>query len=151
VVGTAEAAPKLRMSRGARHGRELRSVATHVQGLPFDDYDDELPGDEAEASVGWWELVTLLVLVIAGAGLPVLGWLTGIAMLHASRAWTARDARIATLGPLPVVVAIGAWAGLGDPGVLLHLGPIAAILVFGGAVAGLLGSAYLTVRAFVLS
>jgi hypothetical protein len=150
VVGTAEPAPKLRISRGGRRGRELRSVATHVQGLPFDDYD-ELPGDEAESSVGWWELVTLLVLVIAGAGLPVLGWLTGIAMLRQSQAWTARDARIATLGPLPVVLAIGAWAGLGDPGVLLHLGPLAAILVFGGAVAGLLGGAYLTVRAFVLA
>jgi hypothetical protein len=144
----------LRISRGARHGRELRNVATHAHGLPYEDYDeyeDELPGGEAEASVGWWELVTLLVLVIAGAGLPVVGWLTGIAMVHASRAWTARDARIATLGPLPVMIAVGVWAGLGDPSVLLHLGPVGAILVFGGAVGGLLGGAYLTVRAFVLA
>jgi hypothetical protein len=142
------------MSRGARCGRELRSVATHAHGLPYEDYEsceDQLPGGEAEASVGWWELVTLLVLVIAGAGLPVVGWLTGIAMVHSSRAWTPRDARIATFGPLPVVLALGIWAALGDPSVLLHLGPLGAILVFGGAVAGLLGGAYLTVRAFVLA
>jgi hypothetical protein len=151
VVGTAQGARKLRISRGARRGRELRNVATHAHGLPYEDYEDELPGGEAEASVGWWELVTLLVLVIAGAGLPVVGWLTGIAMVHASRAWTARDARIATLGPLPVVIAVGVWAGFGDPSVLLHLGPVGAILVFGGAVGGLLGGAYLTVRAFVLA
>jgi hypothetical protein len=142
------------MSRGARHGRELRSVATHAHGLPFEeyeDYDDGLPGGEARASVGWWELVTLLVLVVAGTGLPVVGWLTGIAMVHASRAWTPRDARVATLAPLPAVLAIGVWAAAGDPSLLLHLGPIGAILVFGGAVAGLVGGAYLTVRAFVLA
>jgi hypothetical protein len=33
----------------------------------------------------------------------------------------------------------------------LHLGPLAVLVVFGGAIAGLLGGAYLTVRAFVLA
>jgi hypothetical protein len=130
-------------------------VATDAYDLPYDDgspydelpYDDEQPG----GSTGWWELVSLLVLVVAGAGLPVVGWLTGIAMVHQSHVWTRRDTRIAAVGPLPVVLAVVVWSALDGQGLLLHLGPLATFLVFGGAIAGLLGGAYLTVRAFMLA
>jgi hypothetical protein len=120
-----------------------------VQELP---QEDELPtaGEHADRP-GWWELVTLLVLVIGGAGLPVIGWLTGTAMLHQSHVWTRRDARIAALGPLPVVVAVVLWAAVDDRAVLLNLGPLAVLVVFGGAIAGVLGGAYLSVRAFILA
>jgi hypothetical protein len=139
--------------------REARSVATHAQGLPYDDlpyepYEeraDEEWLDDEPASTGMWELVSLLVLVIAGAGLPGIGWLTGIAMVHQSRVWTGRDTWIAVLGPLPVVAAVAVWAASGDQALLLNFGPLPVVLVFGGAIAGLLGGAYLTVRAFVLA
>jgi hypothetical protein len=125
-------------------------ATTHVHdGLP---YEDETPADEpAAGATGWWELVALLVLVIGGAGLPVVGWITGIAMVHQSHVWTRRDMRIALLAPVPAVAAVVIWAAVDDQAVLLHLGPLAVLVVFGGAIAGLLGGAYLTVRAFVLA
>jgi hypothetical protein len=134
-------------------------VATHAPGLQYphpyseyDEHDDEaLDGDGGPASTGAWELVALLVLVIAGAGLPIVGWLTGIAMVQQSRVWTARDTWIAALAPVPVVAAVAVWAAAGDQAILLNLGPVPVVFVFGGAIAGLLGGAYLTVRAFVLA
>ena len=135
-------------------------MATHAQGLPYDDApydaweqgaDDDQWLDDEPASTGVWELVALLVLVIAGAGLPGIGWLTGIAMVHQSRVWTARDTWIAVLAPLPVVAGVALWAAAGDQALLLNFGPLPVVFVFGGAIAGLLGGAYLTVRAFVLA
>jgi hypothetical protein len=42
-----------------------------------------------------------------------------------------------------------AWAALADPPLLLHFGPLGVLAVFGGAIAGVVGGAYLTVRAFL--
>jgi hypothetical protein len=132
-------------------------VATHAHGLPFDDelpYEDEglrYEDDEPERATGWWELVALLVLVVAGAGLPVVGWLTGMALVGQSHVWTRRDAWIAAIAPLPAVLAMVVWSAIDSPGLLLHLGPLGVLVLFGGAVAGLLGGAYLAVRALLLS
>jgi hypothetical protein len=123
-------------------------VATHAHGLPYeDDLDVEL--DASSTTAGWWELGSVLVLVVAGVGLPIAGWLAGIGMVHQSHAWTARDRRIATVAPLPFVAAAVAWAALADPPLLLHFGPLGVLAVFGGAIAGVVGGAYLTVRAFL--
>jgi hypothetical protein len=132
-------------------------VATHAHGLPFDDelpYEEEelrYEDDEPARATGWWELVALLVLVVAGAGLPVVGWLTGMAMVGQSHVWTRRDAWIAAVAPLPAVLAMVVWSAIDSPGLLLHLGPLGVLVLFGGALAGLLGGAYLAVRALLLS
>jgi hypothetical protein len=132
-------------------------VATHAHGLPFDDelpYEEEelrYEDDEPARATGWWELVALRVLVVAGAGLPVVGWLTGMAMVGQSHVWTRRDAWISAVAPLPAVLAMVVWSAIDSPGLLLHLGPLGVLVLFGGALAGLLGGAYLAVRALLLS
>jgi hypothetical protein len=126
-------------------------VATHAHGLP---YEDELPyedGEEPAGTSGWWELVALLVLVIAGVALPVVGWLTGMAMVSQSHVWTRRDAWIATVAPLPAVAAVVVWSAVDGGGLPLHVGPLGTLVVFGGAIAGVLGGAYLAVRALLLA
>ncbi|HMJ33544.1 MAG TPA: hypothetical protein VK501_06480 [Baekduia sp.] len=126
-------------------------MATHAHGLPYEDYEDEPRYAEEDGSAGWWELISLLVLVVAGVGLPVVGWLTGLAMVHQSHAWTRRDLWIAAVGPLPAVVAVVVWSAVDGQALPLHLGPLGVLILLGGAIAGLLGGAYLTVRAFVLA
>ena len=132
-------------------------MATHAQGLheaydPEWAYDDDLVDDvDAREVTGPWELLALLVLMIAGIGLPGVGWLTGLALVHQSRVWTARDLRVAALGPLPFVAALAGWAATGDHPILLSFGPLPAVLLFGGAIAGVLGGVYLAARAFVLA
>jgi hypothetical protein len=108
--------------------------------------------DDPAVRPGWWELVSLTALVIAGIGLPVVGWLVGITMVHLSDVWTARDKRIATIAGLTAVtVVVVGSAFTGDTGViLLDLGPPAVLILLGGAVAGIAGGAYLIWRAFEL-
>jgi hypothetical protein len=109
--------------------------------------------DDDEPRPGGWELASLVVLVVAGTGLPIAGWLVGIAMVHLSDVWTERDTRIAVVAPgIAVALAVIAAALAGNTGVLiLDLGPLAVFLFFGGAIAGITGGAYLTWRAFALS
>ena len=122
-------------------------------------YEDDVAGDGDGEVVrpGAWELTALVVLVVAGVGLPVLGWMAGMAMVLLSRAWTTRDKAIAVAGPLWVLVALvvasavagGAAIRLGS--LVLDLGPSALLLVFGGAIASVLGALWLMWRAFVLA
>jgi hypothetical protein len=102
---------------------------------------------------GFWELASLVVLVVAGTGLPILGWLVGIAMVHLSDVWTERDKTIAVLAPAVAVSALViASAAFGPGGVtVLEFGPVAVLVLFGGLVAGWIGGAYLAVRAFLLT
>jgi hypothetical protein len=102
---------------------------------------------------GGWELAALVVLVVAGVGLPVLGWVIGMALVHLSDVWTARDKTIAMAGPAVVVaLAVVATALAGDTDtIVLDLGPLAVLVLFGGGIAGVLGAAYLTWRAFALA
>jgi hypothetical protein len=67
--------------------------------------------------------------------------------------WTERDKTIAVIAPAIVVGAtVIAAAAVRDTGVLvLELGPLAVFVLFGGAIAGILGGAYLTYRAFALT
>jgi hypothetical protein len=48
---------------------------------------------------GALEVVALILVLLGGAIIPVLGWLAGVALLWASRAWTVRDKLIGTLVP----------------------------------------------------
>jgi hypothetical protein len=111
------------------------------------EHDDEGPRP------GGWELASIIVLAVAGTGLPILGWLVGMALVHLSDVWTERDKTIAVIAPAIVVgLVVVVSAAVGDTGILLlDLGPLAVFLVLGGPIAGLLGAAYLTVRAFVLA
>jgi hypothetical protein len=109
--------------------------------------DDDLPRP------GWWEFWSLVTLVIGGTGVPIVGWLVGIAMVHLSDVWTERDKTIAVIAPAAavglLVIASAAFGPGGAP--ILELGPVAVLVLLGGFVAGWLGGAYLTVRAFVLA
>ena len=133
--------------------------ATHgfTGGLSLDDAleweEGRVDDDEDVARPGRWELASLITLVVAGTGLPLIGWLVGIGMVHLSDVWTDRDKTIATLVPAAVVgLCVIASAAVGSSGpMLLDLGPLAFFLFFGGAIAGLLGAAYLTWRAFQLA
>jgi hypothetical protein len=102
---------------------------------------------------GWWELWSLVTLVIGGTGVPILGWLVGIAMVHFSDVWTERDKTIAVLVPAAAVGALVIASAAFGPGgaTLLELGPVAVLVLFGGLVAGWIGGAYLAVRAFMLA
>jgi hypothetical protein len=102
---------------------------------------------------GFWELASLVVLVVGGTGLPIIGWLVGIAMVHLSEVWTQRDKTIAVLAPAVAVSALViASAAFGPGGVtVLEFGPVAVLVLFGGLVAGWIGGAYLAVRAFLLT
>ena len=119
--------------------------------------DEALEWEEArEEDVprpGFWELASLVTLVVAGTGLPIIGRLVGITMVHLSDVWTERDKTIAVLAPAVAVSALViASAAFGPGGVmLLELGPVAVLVLFGGLVAGWIGGAYLAVRAFVLT
>jgi hypothetical protein len=111
-------------------------------------YEDD---DVAVDRPGWWELVALTTLVVAGTGLPVFGWLVGITMVHLSEAWTARDKRIATVAGL-IAVAAAVIGSLFTSGiVLLDLGPLAVLILLGGPIAGVVGAIYLIWRAFELA
>lgn len=46
---------------------------------------------------GWFEWITVALLLLGGVILPVLGWLTGIVFLWGSRVWTTRDKLIGSL------------------------------------------------------
>lgn len=113
---------------------------------------EEPAGDEVTGP-GLWELVALLTLVIGGTGLPVIGWLVGIVLVHLSDVWTERDKTVALLLPAAGVgLAVIASAAFGPGGVpILELGPVAVFVLCGGLIAGWLGGAYLTVRAFMLA
>jgi hypothetical protein len=108
-------------------------------------------GDEAPPqAAGWWELAALVVLTIGATGVPVIGWLVGMSMVGLSDAWTERDKTIAAVAPAGVVAALVVVAAIMQRnGTLevLGLGPLTLLALLGGAVAGLLGSAYLAVRA----
>ena len=115
--------------------------------------ESTVDGDPREGRPGFWELASLVTLVVAGTGLPVIGWLVGIAMVHLSDVWTDRDKTIAVVVPAAavglVVIAAAAFGPGGTP--ILELGPVAVLVLFGGLIAGWLGGAYLAVRAFVLA
>lgn len=119
--------------------------------------DEALEWDDADADdvaePGVWEFVALLTLVVGGTGLPIVGWLVGIVLVHLSDVWTERDKTVAVLVPAAAVgLAVIASAALGPGGApVLELGPLAVLVLFGGMIAGWLGGAYLTVRAFVLA
>lgn len=106
--------------------------------------------DDDEPRPGWWELASLIVLVVAGTGLPLLGWLVAMGMVHLSDVWTERDKTIAVIAPAAVVgavvIAAGAFGPQGTP--VLTLGPLAVLVLFGGAIAGFLGAGYLAWRCF---
>jgi hypothetical protein len=126
-------------------------------GLSLDealDWEDSDAGDLAgPGGPGLWELVALVTLVIGGTGLPVIGWLVGMLLVQLSDVWTQRDKTVAVLLPAVAVgLAVIASAAFGPGGTpILELGPLAVLLLFGGMIAGCLGGAYLTVRAFVLA
>lgn len=117
-------------------------------------HDDDATGEwrvaEPPARAGAWEAFAIFVLAIAGTGVPIVGWLVGMALVHLSDVWTPRDKTLAAAGPLcvvavlVVVVAVAQRSGALAP---FGLGPLPLLLLGGGAVAGWLGAAYLTVRA----
>lgn len=122
-------------------------------GLSLDDALawEELRDDEDElARPGWWELVSLITLVVAGTGLPIIGWLVGIGMVVLSDVWSERDKTVAVLVPAVAVAAtIVAAAALGPSGTaVLELGPAAVAVLLSGPIAGWLGGIWLTARLF---
>jgi hypothetical protein len=58
-------------------------------------------------AVGWFERLTIPLLLIGGVVIPVLGWIVGLVFLWLSRCWSTRDKLIGTLvvpgGLLPAV------------------------------------------------
>jgi hypothetical protein len=126
-------------------------------GLSLDDAleweEGRVDDDEDVARPGRWELASLITLVVAGTGLPLIGWLVGIGMVHLSDVWTERDKTVAVLMPAAavglLVIASAAFGPGGAP--VLEIGPLPVLVLLGGAVAGWLGGAYLTVRAFMLA
>jgi uncharacterized membrane protein len=52
---------------------------------------------ERRARAGWFEWITVALLLIGGLVLPALGWLIGVVFLWGSRVWTMRDKLIGTL------------------------------------------------------
>lgn len=68
------------------------------------------------ASGGWFEWITLLLLLIGSLIIPILGWLVGAIMLWISRVWTAREKLAGTLimpGGLGAVVLFALLVGSG--------------------------------------
>jgi hypothetical protein len=123
-------------------------------GLSLDEaLEWEESGEDDVPRTGRWELVALMTLVIGGTGLPIVGWLVGITLVHLSDVWTERDKTVAVLVPAVAVgLAVIASAAFGPGGApILELGPVAVLVLFGGLIAGWLGGAYLTVRAFMLA
>jgi hypothetical protein len=106
------------------------------------------------ARPGWWEFASVVVLVVAGTGLPIIGWAVGMGLVFLSDVWTTRDKAIAVAAPLWAVIGLVAWSAVArgtGGGFPLGMSPAAVLLLLGGAVAGLLGALYLTWRAFALA
>lgn len=75
--------------------------------------------------VGWYPVVTVLLLMLGGYIVPLLGWIFGVGMLWASDAWSRREKWVGTLaGPAAIVafvlvglalrLGVGMGAGTGN-------------------------------------
>jgi hypothetical protein len=87
----------------------------------------------------WYDLVTVLLLLLGGVVVPMVGWLAGVVLLWASRRWSIRDKLLGTLVvPLGLAAPLYIWfntapfAALttsescyatGDGGVVCETGP----------------------------
>jgi hypothetical protein len=75
----------------------------------------------APVSGGWFEWITLLLLLIGGLIIPVVGWLVGAIMLWISRVWTWRQKLAGTLlvpgglGSLTLWALLGAHSACSSP------------------------------------
>jgi hypothetical protein len=122
-------------------------------GLSLDDalaWELEREDEDDVARPSSWELLSLITLVVAGTGLPIIGWLVGIGMVALSDVWSERDKTVAILGPAVAVAAtIIAAAAVGPGGTpVLELGPAAVAVLLSGPIAGWLGGIWLTARLF---
>ena len=66
-----------------------------------------------------YSIVASVLVMIGGLLVPFIGWMVGIAMVWASRAWTKRQKWIATLVPLSMSVLgllLTSFVGIGIPG-----------------------------------